>query len=369
MQLSQAKVARILEFGRLAAKAQSSDEVIDRTFQTLKDVDGIATLRVVYLFDHLIWKEWQVSNTDTRVGNSETWFAPDKRKFTVYFDSENTQSGYLTVSPKTPQLVTAANMLAPAVWNGLLLQSALRRGQRGAKSETEMVRSALRAREEERLRIAQELHDDLGQSMASLKLSLKWAEDQAHKRGGFEDVVRELAASRESVALMLGKVRDLSHTLYPKILDTLGLFAAIKELTANIGKHSGMKVVCTLKGRERPIQKEIGVALYRCCQESISNVLKHAGASRLAIELRFGDGEIRLTVEDNGRGFNPRALYDSSGKIMSPGFWTIRQRMADLGGAFSLSTARGQGTVVEVIVPFSSRENNGRRKNQNTASR
>jgi signal transduction histidine kinase len=363
MQLSEAKVSRIFEFGRSAAKAQSPDEVVDRTFQTLKHIGRIETLRVVYLFDHSIWKEWQVSNKRTTVEKSETWFAPDKRKFTVYFDSENTQIGYLTVSPKTPELVTAANMLAPAVWNGLLLQSALRRGQKGVKSETELIRSALRAREEERLRIAQELHDDLGQSMASLKLSLKWAEDLASKRGGLNEIVQELAASRESVALMLGKVRDLSHTLYPKILDTLGLFAAVKELTAQLGKRAGLDVVCTLSGEERPLEREIGVALYRCCQESISNVLKHAKASRLAIDVHYGDNEVRLTVEDDGRGFNPRALYDSSGRMMSSGFWTIRQRMADLGGAFSLSTAGGQGTVVEMIVPFSARDNNGRRKN------
>jgi signal transduction histidine kinase len=128
-------------------------------------------------------------------------------------------------------------------------------------------------------------------------------------------------------------------------------------------------VTCNVSGKEKPLQREIGLALYRCCQESINNVLKHANASRLSVEVRYGDREVGVTVEDNGRGFNPRALYDSSGKMMSSGFWTIRQRMEDLGGAFSLSTAGGQGTVVEMIVPYSVRENNGRRKNKNTDSR
>jgi len=369
MQLSESKISRIFEFGRSAAKAQSPDEVVKRTFETLKEIGRVDSLRVVYLFDHSVWQEWRMSGKRTSTSQSDTWFEPEKKGTTIYFDSSNTQIGYLTVSPKAASLVTAANMLSPAVWNGLLLQSALRRVQRAAKLETGMVRAALRAREEERLRIARELHDDVGQSMASLKLSLKWAEDVARGRGGLQDVIDELAGSREAVALMIGKVRDLSHTLYPKILDTLGLSAAVKELTLQIGNSSGMEVTCNVTGRERPLQREIGLALYRCCQESINNVLRHANASRLSIEVHYGDREVRLTVEDNGRGFNPRALYDSSGKMMSSGFWTIRQRISDLGGAFSLSTAGGQGTVVEMIVPFSARENNGRRKNKNTNSR
>jgi signal transduction histidine kinase len=142
----------------------------------------------------------------------------------------------------------------------------------------------------------------------------------------------------------------------------------VKELGLQVARYSKLEVVCTSKGRERPLEKEIGVALYRCCQESISNAVRHAEATRLTVQVRYSDREVHVTVEDNGKGFDPRDLYDSSGRMMSSGFWTIRQRMADLGGAFRLSTARGQGTVVEVIVPYKTRESHAKRKNKTAHS-
>lgn len=202
--------------------------------------------------------------------------------------------------------------------------------------------------------------------MASLKLNLKWAQDILDKQEGMENVVEELTASREIVSVMLGKIRDLSHTLYPRILDTLGLYAALKELTLQLGRNSKVAIECILEGKEQPLEMEAAVALYRCCQESISNALRHADPSRLIIGVRYAEKEVCVTVEDNGRGFDPRSFYDSSGKLMSSGFWTIRQRMADLGGAFRVGTAEGQGTVIETIVPISNKKKNAKRKNKTT---
>ena len=106
--------------------------------------------------------------------------------------------------------------------------------------------------------------------------------------------------------------------------------------------------------------------LFRSCQEAINNAIRHSQASRLTVRVCFAKNEVRVTVEDDGKGFNPRALYDSNSRMMSSGFWTIRQRMADIGGAFRVSTAEGQGTVVEMIVPYSSREVHDKGKNKST---
>ena len=168
---------------------------------------------------------------------------------------------------------------------------------------------------------------------------------------------------------MLDKIRDLSHTLHPRILDTLGLVAAVKEITNQVSRHSGITVECTSRGKPRMPGKDIDVALYRCCQEAISNAVRHADASRLAILIHYTKNEVRVTVEDDGKGFDPRALYDSNVRIMTSGFWTIRQRMADLGGAFRVSTAQGHGTVVEMIVPYSSRKAHARGKDQTISRR
>jgi len=82
------------------------------------------------------------------------------------------------------------------------------------------------------------------------------------------------------------------------------------------------------------------------CQEAISKRYPALRGVEMEIEISFGEDEVRVTVVDNGKGFDPRALYDSNSRMMTSGFWTIRQRMADLGGAFRLSTSEGHGAVV-----------------------
>jgi len=101
---------------------------------------------------------------------------------------------------------------------------------------------------------------------------------------------------------------------------------------------------------------------------TIYNAIRHAHASTLSILVRFAQSEVRVTVEDDGRGFDPRTLYDSNSRMMSSGFWTIRQRMADLGAAFRVGTSEGRGTVVEMVVPYLPRKVHDRGKNK-TADR
>jgi two-component system, NarL family, sensor kinase len=168
---------------------------------------------------------------------------------------------------------------------------------------------------------------------------------------------------------MIEKIRNLSHTLYPRILDTLGLVAAIKELAHHTSQHSSLMIDCRMEGKPRTLGRDGEVALYRCCQEAISNAIRHAKASQIEIVIHFAPREVRVTVGDDGKGFDPRALYDSNSRMMSSGFWTIRQRMSDLGASFRLSTSPGHGTVVELIVPYSSSKTNGRGKNKATHRR
>jgi signal transduction histidine kinase len=130
-----------------------------------------------------------------------------------------------------------------------------------------------------------------------------------------------------------------------------------------------MTLDCVSRGEQRPLEKDLAVALYRCCQEAISNAIRHSQASKAKIQVRFTNEEVRVTVEDDGRGFDPRTLYGPGTRMMSSGFWTIRQRMADLGGAFRVSTSEGHGTVVELIVPYSMRKVHAGRKNKVTDRR
>ena len=366
MGLSQSDIRLIAGFVRKVTKAPGVDAVISESFETLKTVTNIKEMRIVYSAAPSAWKEWRASTTSVEVRSHDEWPAPEKKSLTVMFDPESDHAGFISVDKSTEKVRSAMELLAPEVWSALLLQSALTRVQKAAMSETELVRETFRARDEERRHIARELHDDLGQSMASLRLSLKWAEDLVRPKPGMDDAVKELTSAREDVGVMLDKIRNLSHTLYPRILDTLGLIAAVKELAHQASRHSSMRVECSSRGKPRMLGKDVDVALYRCCQEAISNAIRHSEASKLSILIRFAQREVRVTVEDDGKGFDPRALYDSNSRMMSSGFWTIRQRMADLGAAFRVSTAEGHGTVVEMIVPYSSRKAHDRGKNKTT---
>jgi signal transduction histidine kinase len=292
----------------------------------------------------------------------DEWPAPNPKALTVFFDPDNKQSGFVSVNSRSENIRPVLNVVALEIWAALLLRSAIERVQKATASENELARATLRGRDEERRHIARELHDDLGQSLASLKLELKWVEDQIRDGRRKEEAVEGLVQAREEVGVLLEKTRDLSHTLYPRILDTLGLAAAIKELARQIGRFSRIHVECTTQGKLRRLDRETEIALYRCCQEAINNAIRHSGATRLIIRVCFLQKEVRVRVEDNGKGFDPRTLYDSNSRMMSSGFWTIRQRMADISAAFLVSTSEGQGTVVELIVPYSLRKSDGKNK-------
>jgi signal transduction histidine kinase len=338
--------------------------VISETVGLLKRIGKTDRLRAVYSHAPGHWTEWRSAPDGLNVRIHDEWPAPDKKPSTVFFDPENRQAGFISISDASAAASAAMDVVAPEVWAALLLRTAMERVQKASISETELARATLRARDEERRHIARELHDDLGQSLAHLKLGLKWTEDQVRNKKKPSEVIRELSRSRSDVGVMLDKIRDLSHTLYPRILDTLGLSAAVKELVRQVMRVSDIDFQCNMHGKPRRLGKEIEIALYRCCQEALNNAIRHAAPARLLVGISFGRKEVRVTVEDDGKGFDPRALYNSNSRMMSSGFWTIRQRMADVGGAFRVSTAFGQGTVVEMIVPYLSREAHDKGKNK-----
>src|SRR6185503_18891074 len=275
MRLSQSDIQRIAEFVRRVTKAPNVETVISETFQTLKNIAKIDRVRIVYSQAPARWTEWKAAPDGLEVRPHDEWTAPERKPVTVFFDRENDHSGFISADKNGEKVQPALDILAPEVWSALLLQSALARVQKAAVSETELVRATLRARDEERRHIAQELHDDLGQSLASLKLALKWAEDLVRKKTDSAEVIEELSLARQDVGVMLDKVRDLSHTLYPRILDTLGLTTSVKELAHQVSRHSQMIIECTTRGKSRLLGKDIDVALYRCCQEAINNAVRH----------------------------------------------------------------------------------------------
>src|SRR5262249_35834457 len=156
--------------------------IILETLQVLQVVAKTNRVRVVYSPVPGRWTDWKCAADGVEVRTRDEWPVPEKRTSFAHFDAENEGAGYVSVPNNNEKARTALELMAPEIWSALLLRSAVDRVQKSAISETELVRATLRARDEERRHIARELHDDLGQSLASLRLGIKWAEDQIRNK-------------------------------------------------------------------------------------------------------------------------------------------------------------------------------------------
>jgi len=364
MELSKSDSSLLAGLSRKLARAPATDVIAAEIYQTLQQISCFSEVRVVAAQQPSGWREWIAGPEVAGVRDSDEFPQPPVKGTVAFFDSDKPKAGFVWISTTDERCGHALQLIAPHAGTAIMLGAALKRSRRSTIQDRELARETLRSRDEERRRIAWELHDDLGQSLASLKLNLKWVEDILRARGVIDDAVSELSAARESVGTILGKVRGLSHTLYPSILDTLGFAAAIKELLFQSTRRAGVEVNCNTTGTEKPLPEEVALGLYRCCQEAVNNALRHANASRITVDIAFTEAEVHVTVEDNGKGFDPGSLHEVGGRMMSSGFWTIRQRVADLGGAFRVSTALGNGAAVEITVPTNLRVFNARSKNK-----
>jgi len=207
------------------------------------------------------------------------------------------------------------------------------------------------AQEEERRTIARELHDEIGQVLTVVKIELSHAQRYIGSLGGSPEF---LGDARSITNRALDAVRDISHFLHPSVLDDLGLPAAIDGYTQHINKRQDLRVEFTAHNMATRLPSEMELALYRIVQEGMTNVLRHARAQKCMVELVRDDakGSIRLTIRDDGIGFDPTAPRSSEGS-RGLGLVGIRERVAQFGGQLSIESTRDIGTrlVVEFCIP------------------
>jgi signal transduction histidine kinase len=200
--------------------------------------------------------------------------------------------------------------------------------------------------EEERSRIARELHDDVCHRIALLATELQFAAEsspesspQLSEKAG--EVFRRLKELSEDV-------HDLSHRLHPRSLARLGLSEAIGKLCRSIGERRRIELAFEQRDMPDSIPDEAALCLYRVAQESLRNVAKHSRAQSAEVELRGGEGEVCLTITDSGSGYDPDQVQEQNGL----GMISMRERLRALGGRLSVHSAPGEGTRVEAVVPI-----------------
>ena len=223
-------------------------------------------------------------------------------------------------------------------------ESKLRRSREEARR---LSRQLLRAQEDERRRLAREMHDDLTQRLAGLAM-LAWSTSQALERDSGRDVrknVEEIAGELERVA---NEVGAMSRELHPPALTRLGLADALRTECATFAKRTGMEVQFESAGTIVGPEAEVGLALYRIVQEGLRNSLSHSGARQARVRLSGDERAVRLEIADSGAGFDPARAMDKHGLGLS----SMRERARLIGGDIEFDAAPDFGTRITVRVPI-----------------
>lgn len=205
-----------------------------------------------------------------------------------------------------------------------------------------------RAREDERKRIARELHDELGSNLTGLTMQLRTAYQEAAKLA--PTVAAQLAGALELLDVARESTRRIMNDLRPHMLDNLGVWAAIEALGAQVHSRTGIAFELTVdEGLEdRWVEAELATALFRVTQEALTNVARHAGATRVKVSAHTSGSMLTLDVFDNGKGIGADRLLNAE----SYGLLGMEERVQQFGGTFRVETKPGLGTRVVVTVPF-----------------
>jgi signal transduction histidine kinase len=216
---------------------------------------------------------------------------------------------------------------------------------RKARSMQEsFARRLIESQEQERKRVAAELHDSLGQSLQIIKgrtqLALRQPVNPAQSIQQFQEIA-------ETTSRAIEEVRAISHALRPAELDQLGLTKAIEWMVENISGTSSTRFACEMDDLDGLLSPEMEINLYRIVQEGLNNVLKHAEATEVILELKRESDRVRFSLLDNGRGFQTDQK-PSTGL----GLESIAERAKVLGGQLELQSAARKGTRLTVLLPI-----------------
>jgi len=203
------------------------------------------------------------------------------------------------------------------------------------------------AKEQERLRIAREVHDEIGGLLTAIKMDLAWIKERLPKT---KKVLTDKTTTIENlVDKAMTAARNLAHSLRPGYLDSFGIVAAIEMEADEFEQRTGIK--CLLTHNEDEIEMElhpdVSIALFRIFQESLTNIMKHAHATEVKVLIHNSPELIELTINDNGLGFS----QDARSKPRSFGLRGIQERGAHFGGEVSITSTPGKGTTVAVKIP------------------
>jgi signal transduction histidine kinase len=222
-------------------------------------------------------------------------------------------------------------------------EAALRHSQKTLRALTARLVSA---QEQERSRLARELHDGLNQWLVALSLEIGALQDRLAES---PDGIRSQLATLEARAVDISEeLRRMSHSLHPAALEHVGLVTALQSFCAEFSQQAGVKTEFSAQDPTEPLSQEVTTCLFRIAQEALSNVAKHSQAAKARVTLRRSEDEVQLLIVDTGVGFQVDPEQAKGGL----GLVSMDERCRALGGALSVISSPRQGTTIEARIPL-----------------
>jgi signal transduction histidine kinase len=222
--------------------------------------------------------------------------------------------------------------------------SRIKRLEKARAAQEEFSRKLLASQEHERQRIAGELHDSLGQELLIIK---NWAL-LGLENGGNDKTRGQFGEISETASAAIDEVREIAYNLRPLHLDELGLSKAIESMCGRVSHSSGIEFNCTIDALDDFFPKDLEISFYRIVQELMNNVVKHSGATEADVRIRRSGEGLRLSVWDNGNGFDTDSLTAKRAEQSGFGLAGINERAKILGCKIVISSVPGEGTNVSL---------------------
>jgi signal transduction histidine kinase len=212
-----------------------------------------------------------------------------------------------------------------------------------------VLADTVETQEQERQRIARDVHDGIGQLLVGAMLELTAAQ-QRIEAGQVEGAAASMSQVRGILADVESEMRHVVYDLHPPVLEGLGLAAAVREMVERFGNYTGLTAEVTVSGRPARLGNTVEIGLYRVIQEALGNVAAHAHARSVGVAIRFGFDRVDVEVADDGVGFDP-AVFERSARLGHLGLESMRRRVESLGGSWRVESAPGRGTTVIAQAP------------------
>jgi signal transduction histidine kinase len=217
----------------------------------------------------------------------------------------------------------------------------------------ELLNHLITAQEDERKRVARELHDDLGQSLGALALQIEAVEKLIEKDS--ESAINQLNLTRDLIKETTDRMYDLILALRPSTLDDLGLISALQSHAERCLEGSDIAFELNTDGLTGRLEPEMETTLYRIYQEALTNVRRHSGAKKVSITITMVDGYLESEIRDDGTGFDLSRFESNREGSHGWGLLGIKERVSQMGGELEITALPGRGTIIRMRFPITGR--------------